>query len=201
MKPENLFYNGPEGGLKVGDFGLSRRWNPLRAMTLQMVTRWYRAPELEEQPQSFAWAPSGNTFVFGDEARTLLDDNSDMGQYDSGIDIFSAGCCAWEMLTCHVLLPSQEDGKAHIHTVRSAVGTMSSTFVERTESLYSRLLALLEDGDTGRRRLGHRYRQRRNPDDVDVPPISAAALLAAMISYDARCRPTAASAAMRLENL
>ena len=46
MKPNNLLID-EKGILKIGDFGLAKFYgSPSREMTHQVVTRWYRAPEL-----------------------------------------------------------------------------------------------------------------------------------------------------------
>lgn len=46
LKLSNLLLS-HRGLLKIADFGLSRRFGyPLRAMTPNVVTLWYRAPEL-----------------------------------------------------------------------------------------------------------------------------------------------------------
>ncbi|XP_061400055.1 cyclin-dependent kinase 7 [Musca vetustissima] len=70
LKPNNLLVNS-EGILKIGDFGLAKFFgSPSRIYTHQVVTRWYRAPEL----------------LFG--AR----------QYGTGIDIWAVGCILAELL-------------------------------------------------------------------------------------------------------
>jgi hypothetical protein len=48
IKPENLFWDPSIRRLKLGDFGLTRKMlGPAeRRLTPQMVTRWYRSPEL-----------------------------------------------------------------------------------------------------------------------------------------------------------
>lgn len=46
LKPQNLLID-KEGNLKLADFGLARAFGvPLRAYTHEVVTLWYRAPEI-----------------------------------------------------------------------------------------------------------------------------------------------------------
>lgn len=70
LKPNNLLVNSA-GILKIGDFGLAKCFgSPTRINTHQVVTRWYRCPEL----------------LFG--AR----------QYGTGVDIWAVGCILAELL-------------------------------------------------------------------------------------------------------
>jgi cyclin-dependent kinase 7 len=69
LKPENLLI-GMDGTLKIADFGLARNYGSPNAMTNEVASLWYRAPEL----------------LFG--AR----------YYSSAIDIWSAGCIFGEMI-------------------------------------------------------------------------------------------------------
>ena len=70
LKPNNLLIN-REGLLKITDFGLAKAFgSPNRALTNQVVTRWYRSPEL----------------LFG--ARL----------YGTGIDIWAMGCIIAELM-------------------------------------------------------------------------------------------------------
>ncbi|GMM29195.1 cyclin-dependent serine/threonine-protein kinase [Martiniozyma asiatica (nom. inval.)] len=69
LKPQNLLID-KEGNLKVADFGLARAFGvPLRAYTHEVVTLWYRAPEI----------------LLGGK------------QYSTGIDMWSIGCIFAEM--------------------------------------------------------------------------------------------------------
>lgn len=70
MKPNNLLIN-DEGILKIGDFGLAKFYgSPSKVYTHQVVTRWYRCPEL----------------LFG--AR----------KYGTGVDLWATGCILAELL-------------------------------------------------------------------------------------------------------
>ena len=81
LKPNNLLVNS-EGILKIGDFGLAKFFgSPNRIYTHQVVTRWYRAPEL----------------LFG--AR----------QYGTGIDLWAVGCILAELLFRVPFLPGDSD--------------------------------------------------------------------------------------------
>ena len=81
MKPNNLLID-EHGVLKIGDFGLAKAFgSPNRIYTHQVVTRWYRAPEL----------------LFG--AR----------MYGTGIDIWAVGCIIAELLIRNPFLPGGTD--------------------------------------------------------------------------------------------
>ena len=70
MKPSNLLVD-ENGVLKISDFGLAKFYgSPNRVYTHQVVTRWYRCPEL----------------LFG--ARN----------YGSGVDTWAVGCILAELL-------------------------------------------------------------------------------------------------------
>jgi serine/threonine protein kinase len=47
LKPSNLLINKAGTNLKIADFGLARTFNlPLKSFTHEVVTLWYRAPEI-----------------------------------------------------------------------------------------------------------------------------------------------------------
>lgn len=81
LKPQNLLID-KEGNLKVADFGLARAFGvPLRSYTHEVVTLWYRAPEI------------------------LLGSR----QYSTGIDMWSVGCIFAEMITRKPLFPGDSE--------------------------------------------------------------------------------------------
>jgi serine/threonine protein kinase len=81
MKPQNLLIN-QQGHLKLADFGLARAFTiPLRNYTHEVVTLWYRAPEI----------------LLGSK------------MYSLPIDIWSAGCIVAEMMTRKALFPGDSE--------------------------------------------------------------------------------------------
>lgn len=81
LKPGNLFVS-PTGVVKVGDFGLARFFgSPERRYTGQVVTRWYRAPEL----------------LFGAKF------------YGPAVDMWSLGCIFAELLLRVPYFPGNSD--------------------------------------------------------------------------------------------
>jgi len=81
LKPQNLLID-KDGRLKLADFGLSRAFGiPLRHYTHEVVTLWYRAPEI------------------------LLGQS----RYSTPVDIWSAGCIFAEMITRNPLFPGDSE--------------------------------------------------------------------------------------------
>ncbi|KAL6178199.1 hypothetical protein ACLB2K_049718 [Fragaria x ananassa] len=81
MKPNNLLI-GPNGQLKLADFGLARVFgSPDRRFTHQVFARWYRAPEL----------------LFGTK------------QYGPGVDVWAAACIFAELLLRQPFLQGTSD--------------------------------------------------------------------------------------------
>ncbi|XP_003745813.2 cyclin-dependent kinase 7 [Galendromus occidentalis] len=80
LKPNNLLID-ENGILKIGDFGLAKFFGSPRVYTHQVVTRWYRAPEL----------------LFG--ARI----------YGTGVDMWAVGCILAELLLRLPFLPGETD--------------------------------------------------------------------------------------------
>lgn len=81
LKPQNLLID-KKGTLKLADFGLSRAFGiPLGQYTHEVVTLWYRAPEI----------------LLGEQ------------KYSTPVDIWSAGCIFAEMVTKTPLFPGDSE--------------------------------------------------------------------------------------------
>lgn len=81
LKPQNLLID-KKGRLKLADFGLSRTFNiPIRQYTHEVVTLWYRAPEI----------------LLGQQ------------RYSTPVDIWSAGCIFAEMVSKSPLFPGDSE--------------------------------------------------------------------------------------------
>ncbi|GFS52457.1 cyclin-dependent kinase 2 [Trichonephila inaurata madagascariensis] len=81
LKPQNLLVD-KEGNIKLADFGLARAFQlPIKAYTHEIVTLWYRAPEI----------------LLGTK------------EYSTSVDIWSIGCIFAEMLTKRPLFPGDSE--------------------------------------------------------------------------------------------
>lgn len=81
MKPQNLLID-KNGAIKLADFGLARAFGiPVRPYTHEVVTLWYRAPEI------------------------LLGSR----QYSTPVDVWSIGCIFAEMVTKKPLFPGDSE--------------------------------------------------------------------------------------------
>ncbi|XP_052793792.1 cyclin-dependent kinase 7-like [Mya arenaria] len=106
MKPNNLLIN-KDGVLKLGDFGLAKFFgSPNRVYTHQVVTRWYRCPEL----------------LFG--ARN----------YGTGVDMWAVGCILAELLLRIPFLPGETD-LDQLSKIFQCLGTPSKDDWPSVESL------------------------------------------------------------------
>ncbi|KAG8222500.1 hypothetical protein J437_LFUL009603 [Ladona fulva] len=81
LKPQNLLIDS-EGYIKLADFGLARAFGvPVRTYTHEVVTLWYRAPEIL----------LGTKF------------------YSTAVDVWSIGCIFAEMITRRALFPGDSE--------------------------------------------------------------------------------------------
>jgi len=94
LKPNNLLISST-GQLKIADFGLSRDYGePNKPMTTEVVTRWYRAPEL----------------LFGAK------------EYGYSVDMWSVGCIFAELMLRTPYLPGESDME-QLNIIFQALGT------------------------------------------------------------------------------
>lgn len=94
LKPNNLLI-ASDGQLKLADFGLARDFaDPGYKMTCQVITRWYRPPEL----------------LFG------------CRYYSTAVDIWSVGCIFAELMLRIPYLPGESD-MDQLKTIFRALGT------------------------------------------------------------------------------
>ena len=106
LKPSNLLIS-PRGVLKIADFGLARECgDPGARMTSQVVTRWYRAPEL----------------LLGSRA------------YSAGVDMWAVGCIFAELMLRTPYLPGDSDA-SQLTTIFRALGTPSQADWPHHQSL------------------------------------------------------------------
>jgi len=81
LKPQNLLID-RQGNLKLADFGLARAFGvPIRTYTHEVVTLWYRSPEI----------------LLGGK------------QYATAVDIWSIGCIFAEMVSSSPLFPGDSE--------------------------------------------------------------------------------------------
>ena len=81
LKPQNLLID-THGNIKLADFGLARAFGfPVRTYTHEVVTLWYRAPEIL----------MGSKF------------------YNTSVDTWSLGCIFAEMITRKPLFPGDSE--------------------------------------------------------------------------------------------
>lgn len=97
LKPQNLLVDKEKGHLKIADLGLGRAFTvPLKSYTHEIVTLWYRAPEV------------------------LLGAT----HYSTPVDIWSVGCIFAELLCRHPLFPGDSELQQLLHIFRM-LGTPS----------------------------------------------------------------------------
>nr|XP_028957516.1 cell division control protein 2 homolog C-like [Malus domestica] len=97
LKPQNLLLDKERGILKIADLGLGRAFTvPLKSYTHEIVTLWYRAPEV------------------------LLGS----AHYSTGVDMWSVGCIFAEMARRQALFPGDSEFQQLLHIFR-LLGTPS----------------------------------------------------------------------------
>lgn len=95
LKPQNILVSQNGKHLKIADFGLSRLIGSNVVLSTQVVTQWYRAPEV------------------------LLHSS-----YCKSVDIWSVGCIFAEMITGRALFAAKRNGeKPQLEQIFSVIGT------------------------------------------------------------------------------
>ncbi|KAF4351969.1 hypothetical protein CsatB_003146 [Cannabis sativa] len=91
LKPQNLLLDKERGILKIADLGLGRAFTvPLKSYTHEIVTLWYRAPEV------------------------LLGST----HYSTAVDMWSVGCIFAEMVRRQALFPGDSEFQQLLHIFR-----------------------------------------------------------------------------------
>ncbi|XP_047335187.1 cell division control protein 2 homolog C-like [Impatiens glandulifera] len=91
LKPQNLLIDKEKGILKIADLGLGRAFTvPLKSYTHEIVTLWYRAPEV------------------------LLGST----HYSTAVDMWSVGCIFAEMARRQALFPGDSEYQQLLHIFR-----------------------------------------------------------------------------------
>ena len=95
MKPQNLLIDA-QGNIKLADFGLARAMSiPVRVYTHEVVTMWYRPPEILL-----------NQKVHIEAIRLLI---IRFQKYSTPVDIWSCGAIFAEMMTNRALFPGDSE--------------------------------------------------------------------------------------------
>ena len=167
IKPSNLLYDTTTGRLKVCDFGLSRIASDGH-MTPNVVSLWYRAPEL-----LLSFSPSKNGL-----------DSDHRIKYSFPIDLWATGCVVAELLKGRPFL----DGSSEIEQLEKMQDALGPPPLD----LYS-----LPRSSNGNGRNSSRRSKSRTMgmwDRFEYLPPEGLTLLARLLDYDPNGRWTASKA-------
>ena len=107
LKPQNLLVSKSLDTIKIADFGLARTFTPAgRPLTMEVITRWYRAPEILMGCQN----------------------------YRCCVDLWSVGCVLAEMANKYAFLPGDSEID-QLHKIFRAFGTPTETIWPGIEQL------------------------------------------------------------------
>uniref|UniRef100_A0A8C0GI72 Cyclin-dependent kinase 2 n=1 Tax=Chelonoidis abingdonii TaxID=106734 RepID=A0A8C0GI72_CHEAB len=149
LKPQNLLINA-EGAIKLADFGLARAFGvPVRTYTHEVVTLWYRAPEI----------------LLGCK------------YYSTAVDIWSLGCIFAEMvrvprpLACGFSRPAVREGPRVLSLASSAQGSYRMRLV--TSPVPGITRRALFPGDSEIDQLFRIFRTLGTPDEAVWPGVTS----------------------------
>ncbi|EAN99671.1 protein kinase [Trypanosoma cruzi] len=153
VKPENLLVN-EDGTLKVADFGSCKGVYSRQPLTEYISTRWYRAPEC------------------------LLTD----GYYTYKMDLWSAGCVFFEIMTLFPLFPGNNE-LDQIYKIHNIIGTPPPEFLNKLKKYGTRMeFEFPRKNGTGLAK----FLPNASPEALD--------LLTKLLTYDEEQRGTARDA-------
>jgi serine/threonine protein kinase len=177
IKPSNLLYDTTTGRLKVCDFGLSRTASEENVhMTPNVVSLWYRAPELLLS----AARKARDKHSDGDDDGDYSNSNRDPRiRYSFPIDLWAVGCVVAELLQGQPFL----DGTSEIEQVEK----MQDALGPPPSDLYSL-------PPTKRTKSNHHHTTMGLWDRFEHLPPEGLTLLARLLEYDPSVRWTAAVA-------
>jgi serine/threonine protein kinase len=175
IKPSNLLYDTTTGMLKVCDFGLSRTASEKNVhMTPNVVSLWYRAPELLLS------------------ASSKINNNSNIScriQYSFPIDLWATGCVFAELLQGRPFL----SGSTEIEQLKQ----MGDALGPPPSALYSYLDSMPWEEHRRNTNKGRQHRHHHTIglwDKFEHLPPEGLTLLARLLEYDPNQRWTAATA-------
>lgn len=166
LKPQNLLIFKEVGNidvLKISDFGLSITHVRCEPRTPQMVTIWYRAPEI----------------LLGHE-------------YDERVDIWSLGCIFFELITGRPLFPENEEPNLmdSIFSLLGAPSRTKFTYTARKKREYVLLPELKDSALSLHREMGFTQDQLTEFDSSSGTYQHFLDLLAAILVTDPKSRPS-----------
>ena len=141
LKCDNIFINGNDGTVKIGDFGLATFLQQRKAKSVKgSMSPFYigltvKLCFLTARDIPFCWkACTDNICLYHKNAGTLefMAPELFTGDYNELVDIYSFGMCMLEMMTCEYPY-SECPGMAHIYKKISQVSALWSTVPSSSE--------------------------------------------------------------------
>eukprot|EP00667_Euglena_gracilis_P008604 EG_transcript_8721 len=138
IKPKNLLVT-KDCDLKICDFGLARELSDVGGMTMYVETRWYRAPEIVMQSQT----------------------------YGQEIDMWSIGCTMAEMYFCEPIWKGK-DAKHQIDLILQTLGAPTAEEVEGIGNPDAQKYCVNSAQRWGRKGLSEQFFGRFEPEAAEL---------------------------------